>query len=175
MESADRKSSVRVENIEANAGTIYWGKLQIPRRSEFYHIEPIGVGTAYVESLSSYAARLTQEHFVSPAALMSRVKLLAPTLDTTPISSNVNSRAIMGAGTIASNLIKALETLTMRRDLSWTTMVKWVNVLSQRPLIRANRAWCPACYQSWHEAGKWCTTAALTLKAVTVCPLHKFP
>lgn len=162
-----------VENIEANAGTIYWGKIQIPRRSEFYHIEPMGVGTPYVESLSSYAARLASEHFVTPAALMRRVRFLAPTLERTPLSSTGDSRAIIGAGIIASKLIKALETLTMRRDLSWTTMVTWVNVLSQRPLIRINRAWCAVCYQLWMESQKVVYDPLLwKLKAVIVCPVH---
>ncbi|MBD1903897.1 TniQ family protein [Funiculus sociatus GB2-A5] len=40
-------------------------KPAIPARSRLYYIEPIGVGTRYTESLSSYLTRLAQEHCVT--------------------------------------------------------------------------------------------------------------
>ncbi len=75
---------------------------------------------------------------------------------------------------MASNLIKGLELLTMRKDLASTTMVTWVNVLPNNSLIRTTRAWCPACYEGWREKGKVIYDPLLwVLEAVTVCPLHK--
>src|SRR5688572_20379032 len=38
----------------------------ISPRSKLYRLEPIGVGTPYVESLSSYFRRLADAHCVSP-------------------------------------------------------------------------------------------------------------
>src|SRR5713101_4844327 len=37
----------------------------IPRRSRFYPLEPCGIGTPLVESLSSYLVRLSEVHAVS--------------------------------------------------------------------------------------------------------------
>ncbi len=159
---------------KTNTEIMFWGRFKIPRRSEFYHLKPVGVGTPYVESSSSYATRLAHEHFVSPFALMKRVTPLVPTIGSIPVQASVNSIAILGAGVIASNFVRALEMLTMRRDLSWTTMITWVNVLSQRPLICRKRAWCPACYETWRQRGEIVYDPLLwALAAITVCPIHK--
>ena len=62
----------------------------------------------------------------------------------------------------------------MRRDLVWTTMLPSANVLPRTGLIRARRAWCPACYGTWQEKGRTVYDPLLwTLEAVTVCPIHK--
>jgi len=42
----------------------------LPRRSLLYSLEPIGVGTAFVESLSSYVARLAEAHSISVGDLV---------------------------------------------------------------------------------------------------------
>ena len=42
----------------------------IPQRSRLFFLEPIGVGTPYTESLSSYLTRLAQEHCVTPKKLI---------------------------------------------------------------------------------------------------------
>lgn len=41
----------------------------IPPRSRLYRLEPVGIGTPYVESLTSYIARLAAEHCVTPKNL----------------------------------------------------------------------------------------------------------
>ena len=45
----------------------------IPPRSRLYALEPIGVGTALVESLSGYVARLAEAHSVSVGDFVGRV------------------------------------------------------------------------------------------------------
>jgi hypothetical protein len=167
---------MRSADNRPNAGTMLWEKLQIPPRSEFYHLEPVGVGTPYVESLSSYATRLAHEHFVSPYPLMRCVMHLSPTTGRVPIREDRSSKATMGAGISASNLVSAFETLTMRRDLSWTTMITWANVLSERLLIRTKKAWCPACYETWRQRDEIVYEPLLwALEPVTVCPIHNIP
>ena len=42
----------------------------IPSRSRLYHLEPIGIGTPLVESLTSYISRLAEAHCVSPKSLV---------------------------------------------------------------------------------------------------------
>lgn len=158
----------------ANDETFIFGKLEIPRRSELHHLEPVGVGTPYVESLSGYVARLAREHFLPIHALLRYLSPLAPTLFDMMISSSPDIRAVNGSGVVASDLIEALEATTMRRDLVWTTMIPSVNVLPRKGLIRARRAWCPACYDSWHEKGRTVyDPLPWALAAVTICPIHK--
>lgn len=44
----------------------------IPSRSRLFSLEPIGIGTSYVESLSSYVTRLAEVHCVYLGILMTR-------------------------------------------------------------------------------------------------------
>jgi hypothetical protein len=52
----------------------------LPPRSRLYALEPIGIGTAFVESLSGYVARLAEAHSVSAGDLVGRVLSDAPNL-----------------------------------------------------------------------------------------------
>src|ERR1700704_5056860 len=45
----------------------------VPPRSRLYSLEPIGVGSAMVESLTGYVARLAEAHSVSVGDLVGRV------------------------------------------------------------------------------------------------------
>lgn len=171
-----RDTRVEVTSDVISAGASLWKDqaFTIPTRSKFYHLEPRGLGTPYVESLSGYAARLAQEHFVTPNALLKEVIPLANTLKMMPLNFSIYHRAINGSGVVALNLIKALELLTMRHDLMSTTMLTWSNVLPDQFLINSKRAWCPACYESWREAGEVVYDPLIwTLKAIKICPLHK--
>ncbi len=160
-------------DADSNTGTGIFEELTIPRRSELYHLEPIGIGTHYVESLTGYAARLAQEHSVTPSTIMKRVIDMVPTFKDMPTNFGKVDRSLTGAGIGAFNFVKALEALTMRSDLAWSTMITWVNVLPHRSLIRTKRAWCPVCYATWQEGGEVVYDPLLwTLSAVTVCPLH---
>ncbi|MGI8746609.1 MAG: hypothetical protein ACR2NN_29350 [Bryobacteraceae bacterium] len=51
-----------------------WGDLSakdtLPKRSYLYHLQPIGLGSAYVESLTGYIARLAEAHSVATGALL---------------------------------------------------------------------------------------------------------
>ena len=42
----------------------------IPPRSRLYRLEPIGIATPYVESLTSYITRLAEEHCLTLKALV---------------------------------------------------------------------------------------------------------
>ena len=44
----------------------------LPPRSRLYALEPIGIGTPFVESLSGYIARLADAHAVSVGDLVGR-------------------------------------------------------------------------------------------------------
>ena len=39
----------------------------LPERTHLYHLQPLGIGSIFVESLTGYIARLAEAHDISPA------------------------------------------------------------------------------------------------------------
>jgi AraC-like DNA-binding protein len=159
------------------------GQLEWPTfspRSRLYPLEPLGVGTGAVESLTSYLTRLAHAHGVTVAKLVA-VELHPPVNQPgqTPLS-----RAAAGARPQSSNLnginkwtestITALEQLTTREDVRFLTMYPWRNVLSRHKLLHHHLTWCSACYHDWQQANQFPYTPLLwTLKVVQFCPRHQ--
>src|SRR5881397_3460424 len=103
----------------------------LPPRSRLYALEPIGIGTLFVESLSGYIARLADAHAVSVGDLVGRE--LSPS-KSKPLSawfirqSRINSHrfharshAINGFGESSKRWIDALETATLQKNLRFLT------------------------------------------------------
>jgi TniQ len=153
----------------------------IPTRSRLYPLEPVGVGTGEVESLSSYVLRLAAEHCLPLAALLDGIvtpliresRLLSTTAS--PESVLVEARRpINGMGVTAATCVQALEALTMRPDLRWLTTMTWQGVFSTQHWLRPVRAWCPACFESQRREERVIFEPLLwTLRVVTRCPIHK--
>jgi transcriptional regulator with XRE-family HTH domain len=148
-------------------------------------LEPIGLGTACVESLTSYVARLAWWHGFAPSHLVTRV--IAPQLGAAdPVLAarwvahlddllrrppTLNSHAPTTA-----MWVEALEALTLRTGLAGLTLLPWREVLPLKHLLRARRAWCAACLAQWrsekipvHEPLIW------QFSVVTACPIHRTP
>lgn len=81
---------------------------------------------------------------------------------------------VNGIGATATAIVKALEGLTLRRDLRCTTMLPWSNVLSWVELLRPVRAWCPVCYEEWAKPPKIAYEPLIwSFQSVTVCTSHQ--
>ena len=152
-------------------------KLQLPERSRLYHLSPVGIGTPFVESLTSYIARLAESHSVLPGILMSKeiVPLVPKVYRSTNLFGTRNlTGAVNGTGTMALDLLQALETLTLRNDLRFLTLISWSNVFPQRKLLRPVRAWCPACYEEWRSTQQVIYEPLIwSIEEVTLCLHHK--
>jgi hypothetical protein len=153
-----------------------------PAHSRLFHLEPIGVGTPQVESLTSYLMRLAEAHSVHLYTLI--YKEIAPLLERPSLYRNGilvgpfgdRSAALNGFMPTTRLLVQVLERLTARRDLRWLTMLPFGEVLSQRNLVRRIQAWCPRCFAEWEGAGQPLYTPLLwTLACVTCCPWHGTP
>ncbi len=154
----------------------------VPMRSYLYHLEPIGIGTPNVESLTGYIARLAEAHCVTTDTLFA--KELAPLVRKTyaliqgeysALSGKFRKsvKAMNGIGVIATDWVQALETLTLQNGLRFLTMLTWAEVISFQGLLRPIRAWCPACYQEWRTSGQAVYEPLLwTLNVVEMCPRH---
>lgn len=151
------------------------------RRSRLYNLEPMAIGTPYIESLTSYICRLAEVHTVTVGTLVTQE--LAPILHKKYLLKDClrggsrfykASGAINGLGICSEECITAIEALTGRDDLKSLTLAYWKNVLPSRELFRSNRAWCPLCFREWkascleiYEPLLW------NIKAVKICPIHK--
>ncbi|MBE9229916.1 TniQ family protein [Phormidium sp. LEGE 05292] len=158
-------------------------QLELPERSRLYRLPPWGIGTADVESLTSYIARLATIHQVPTGVLLR--------LFVTPILSQLtddlkrvshsfwssfgsDTGAWNGLGVMAFNCSQGLSSLTKQDHLHFLTLLTWNQVLSHRGLVRGHKAWCPACYQEWDRLGVVLHEPLLwSLKLVTVCLRHQ--
>lgn len=149
-------------NTEARCGSLDLSLPPFPERSRLHSLEPVGLGTAGVESLTGYFSRLAEAHGNSPAALFGRE--IAPLMKSESLRRRAQGRnksmllayavrskshAMNGTGGTARDWAEVLGDLTKRTDLRLLTMLPWTNVLSHPGLIRPVRAWCPSCYEEW--------------------------
>jgi hypothetical protein len=158
------------------------------KRSTLYSMEPVGIGTGSIESLTSYVARLAAEHSLTPALLLDR--LVASQIgkgywfhggaraetngSALGNSFREHSKAINGIGVISNDWVAALENLTLRNDLRFLTMIPWANAFTQRNLLKPSRAWCPNCFEDWQLNNNTVYEPLLwTFRDVRMCLRHQ--
>lgn len=156
----------------------------IPTRSRLYALPLCGVGTAQVESIPSYTARLAQAHGLTIRQLINgeirpRFGSHAGPTGGQHLAASIfkaDARALCGVRGWAAQWVTTLEGLTCRTDLRCATMLSWAGVLSHSDLIRRERAWCPDCYQASLETNETAYDRLLwSLQEVTRCPCHRRP
>ncbi len=132
-----------------------------------------------VESLTSYLARLAEEHFVTVGTLISQV--IAKELGKNYIiecSKKCGSRlyenasTLNGLGVLTEEFIRVISNLT-GRDVSFLTLQSWRNICPDRNILRSAKAWCPNCLEDWkskqlpiYEPLIWC------FKDIRLCKTH---
>lgn len=158
--------------------------------SRLFCIEPIGIGTPWVESLTGYVARIADAHQLSVSLLFGYE--LAPHADKEYLrraelrakypcrifasAFRPQARAMNGLGIGASEWTHILQNLTLRNDLQYLTMLPWKGILSGEQLLRPMRAWCSACYRDWYAEDKTIYEPLLwAIKTVILCPCHNLP
>ncbi|MBD2513843.1 TniQ family protein [Nostoc sp. FACHB-973] len=157
----------------------------VPERSHLFHLKPIGMGTANVESLTSYIARLAQAHCITVGRLVCAE--IVPSLkegyvfnpknsDMSKVYNSMFTKSLNGKCSTAAVIVQVLEKLTQRNDLHFLTMLSWADVVSQRYLLHPKKAWCPFCYQDWFEAKQVVYEPLIwALYVVQICPRHNCP
>lgn len=154
----------------------------IPPRSRLYRLEPIGIGTPYVESLTGYIMRLAESHCVTPQALVERE--IFPLWNLTGTVQNYDSwfskfwwtgsPVLNGVSPITAQWVRVLQTLTSNDNLRFLTMLTWSELIGVNNLLRRKKAWCPRCFQEWRFYRKIVYEPLLwTLSAVNICPYHQ--
>jgi hypothetical protein len=145
------------------------------RPTLLYPLTPCGVGTQYVESLSSYVTRLAEAHVVSVWRLILHV--LSPERPSQiPRSSTRYAYPANGLGKGSEMFLRGFQTATSRSDLHLLTLTTLQGTISQPSIFRNAEAWCPNCLEQWRQAGVPVYSPLLwAIRAVTVCPAHATP
>ena len=155
---------------------------EMPPRSRLYCLTPLGMGTAEMESFTSYVTRLAWAYRVSPRVLVAQeiIPKLKRALHYHASFEKLGSfcrreaMTLNGAGETAVEWTDALGQLTMREDLHHLTAQAWASGFASRWLLRRHPSWCPACYQEWQEQGQPIYQPLLwMLQAVTICLRHR--
>ncbi len=158
--------------------------LEIPPRSRLYFLEPIGTGTPFTESISSYLTRLAQEHCVTlqnivmgeiaPVILGDKYKQEMPSKNLSSIFGNSDSKpAINGMRDKTKSLTLALEQLTLRQDLRYLSCLTWQGIIKEKSLFRQQKAWCPKCFEQWQREGKPIYEPLIwSFNEINHCPTH---
>lgn len=160
--------------------------VMLPTRSPLFSLEPIGVGTGFVESLTSYSARLAAAHNVTHACLFGHE--VSPLIDRKYLRNSETkldrgailaasfrtlARAVNGTGVTARDYISSLEKLTGRTNLCCLTLVTWTNVIPHRNLLKSTKAWCPSCYEEFNEGNHVFEPLLWSLSTINTCVKHR--
>jgi AraC-like DNA-binding protein/transcriptional regulator with XRE-family HTH domain len=143
-----------------------------PQTSALYALVPYGLGTPYVESLSSYISRLAEAHVVSVSRLLRQ--MLSPVRPgPIPFSTMHYAYPANVLAKDSETLLEKLQAVTGRNDLWLLTLSALHGAVSQPNLFRTTEAWCPSCLEQWRMAEAPVYSPLLwTIRAVTVCPAH---
>lgn len=158
----------------------------LPKRSYLYHLKPIGGGSAYIESLTGYIARLAEAHSVATGALLAlELRPRVPPAPGVAAKKQENlqnstfiydAHILNGLGESPRRWVRVLEALTGKDSLHTLTMLNWGQVICNSDLLRRSRAWCPHCYDSLRNTNQLIYEPLLwNICAVTVCPIHGRP
>ncbi|MGP4064634.1 TniQ family protein [Oceanobacillus sp. M65] len=148
-----------------------------PRRSTLYNLEPMGIGTLMVESLTSYLLRLSNVHNLKTRSLIQYLIypfLNKSTYDLKKSNNNIYSdgRFLDGSTPLTIEFINALETLTHRKDLRYLTLISWGGITNHK-VITPYKKWCPQCLSKMKiENGTVYQPLLWNVKHVKICPLH---
>jgi hypothetical protein len=143
--------------------------------SLLYALTPRGLGTPYVESLSSSVMRLAEAHVVPVWRLILHVR--------SQVCSDRLSRPSMryaypanGLGKGAEILRQSFEAATGRSDLRPLTLSVLQGSVSKLDVFRTTEAWCPGCLEQWRAEGVPIYSPLLwAIRVVAACPAHASP
>lgn len=166
----------------------FYSPLQIKKFLPFhpsylYQLEPMGLKSSQVESLTSFIARLAESHCVPTGIMMTRV--IAPLIDKDYITKGAKKglselldrgSTLNSFGRMSRELIHSLEKLVARNDLHLLTLQAFGGIFPSQGLLRNHKAWCPICYQEWRSLRQTIYEPLLwTIESVKVCPYHHQP
>ena len=147
-------------------------------RSILYNLEPIGLGTPYVESLTSYISRLAFAHNINVSTLLKGT--VVPITEKKYLKNNLSKgvfgstpKYINGNSQVSQDYVDVFEKLTGRNDLQFLTMLNWSAIFPQNT-IGNHRKWCPVCLEKMYNESKEVYEPLIWyLTDVNKCDIHE--
>lgn len=141
--------------------------------SRLFNLEPVGIGTPYVESLPSYIKRLADAHSVLPDTLMDNE--IYPEIFPTghkEMALNNWSRRPRSLDFI-KRVIQVLEIKTSNPNIRNLSLLKFGTDIYSRFVFRKYAAWCPICYEeSKASNGVIYEPLIWSIEDVLICKKH---
>ncbi|KRE73919.1 TniQ family protein [Paenibacillus sp. Soil750] len=145
--------------------------------SELYSLQPIGLKTGYVESLTSYITRLAKAHCVRTGSMFS--KIFFPYLNKDYMNNGgsgfyTSAHLINGLSNVANEFIEMISALTGINTIDQLTLLRFKSVIPTRGLYRPNKAWCPRCFDEMRHQEEMVFEPLLwSIRPVNVCLKHQ--
>jgi hypothetical protein len=114
--------------------------------SRLFHLQPIGVGTPFVESLTGYIKRLAEAHSVSLGTLIKK-EIIQGSRAINYIGVKPRNNINFLDSAVAEEIIRILEEKTCNNNLKYLTMSAWKECFNSQYMFRKSLAWCPICYE----------------------------
>jgi len=149
---------------------------ELPARTELVPLLPLGLGTMFVESLSSYFQRLADEHSVSPK-LIAR-EFVLPRLGFNNRVGEVQtdrywqSSFFNGMGDVPEQWCRILGDLTGVTSLRRLTLLPLRGLIGMYGSSSPTRRWCPRCLHEAEEIGHPYGQLLWGIGCVSACPKH---
>lgn len=149
---------------------------KMPPRSALASLRPMGLGTPYRESLSSYYLQLAHMHHFSPKSLARG--LIVPRIKVGSERGTEDSFHLWklslfnGIGVVPETWSKHLNDLTGRTDLMDLTLVPLRPYTHRQRLMRSDKRWCPLCLSEAAQEGRAYGQLLWEIAAVEACPKH---
>lgn len=141
-------------------------------RSVLHALEPVGLCTPAVESLTSYFCRLAHSHGM--AAVQLAKWILERHSQAVPDDFKWNQRNFTSSDAETERWAAWLSELTGIGSLDQMSLVPWRNVLSPQGLMPKSDRWCPCCLAEEHAVGNEpYLRLSWDIAPVTVCLTHK--
>ena len=137
-----------------------------------FNIEPIGVGTPYVESLQSYIKRLAEAHSVFPGTLMEQE--IYPEIFYYGYREHVlnyYNKNPRGPEYI-NEIVRVLENKTGNCNIKNLSLLKLGTKIYSKFTFRKYAAWCPLCYEESKLNGVIYEPLIWAIEDISVCAKH---
>jgi hypothetical protein len=150
----------------------------LPPRSILYSIEPMGIGTPYVESLASYINRLAVEHSISVADLFTKIIMVRYGNDYFSKSNTLGYLwkmlgAINNVSETNANIARIMSELTARPDLKYLTLA-CLEGLNTNGISAKIKRYCPKCYEERKTIGSTIYDPLIwNFNLIRICPIHR--
>lgn len=141
--------------------------------SRLFNIEPIGIGTPYVESLTSYIKRLAKSHSVLPNVLLE--KEVFPEIfhygnRMGCLNSSVKTSLSLN---YLNEIIRVLEIKTSNCNIKNISLSKFGTRIYSQFVFRKYAAWCPICYEERKQLNTIIYEPLIwSIQNVSVCKKH---